>query len=475
MKFLPVTILSFLLFAGSSLGSVLADNVRISGNAPGYEGAEIIFYTWTDKVTFTEIELARFTVDENGDFSVEIEIDQGPLYIFANSGVYLKFMYIEPGINYRIVFPERIERSARDYMNPYFEGVPTHIAVINGDSTGLNHLISSFDSHFEPLFGEPLLRLAGDRDHRLFDSLKRDLDARFDYSSHPYFDTYRNYKFGLLQLMAQLLPARSASDKFFRDEPVHYSNVAYMEMFNQVYNRYFLFFSRTIRGNSVYDDINRYGSLKRLRGTLASDMVLGDDRLLELVILKGLHDAFYGSDFSRSGLLTVLDSLAHSTSFPEHERIAGYIREKVTRLMTGFKPVDFSLRGRDGERVSMSGLRGSYIYLNFCTAVSYGCLSEYEVLNNIRQKHEDHLKIVTVFIDESYEAMLGFLARSEYDWDFLFYGDQPSILKDYDVRMFPTYYLLDRDGTLLLSPAPSPAEDFEKYLLRILRSRGEIR
>jgi peroxiredoxin len=449
--------------------------VIIHGNAPGHAGEEIVFYSWTDQISFTRAELFRIMIGENEQFSVDIMIDDGPEYIFSHTGIYFLYMYIEPGREYEVILPEKTDKSIREELNPYFEGIPTHLAVLNHDSTELNALIRAFDDMYDPLFGEKLIRLTVERDQGLLDSIQGVFDRRFVHSANPYFNAYRNYKMALLKIMSQMRTARSISESHFRSEPVLYNNVAYMELFNQVYNRYFLFFSRTVRGNRIFSDINNNRSLTDLRNTLGTDPLLGEGRLLELVILKGLHDSFYGSDFSRTGLLAVLDSIAGSTLYSEHSSIAGHIRSKVTRLLAGFQPPGFELMNRDGEMLSLSDFKGYYVYLNFCTAASYSCLSEYDVLSRLNSKHSENLKIVTVFIDDSYESMLEFLSRNDYDWEFLFYGNQPSILKEYDIRMFPSYYLVDRDGTLLMSPAPSPAEGFENSLLRTLRNRREIR
>ncbi len=475
MRFVYGIIVCIVIFANGVSGSESISLVTLSGRAPGYAGEEIVFYTYTDRITYTEKELVTLTIDDNEEFSASFESSDEVTYMYSRKGRYYIYMFAEPGNDYEIVLPPRNNKSNWESINPYYEGIPTHIAILNHDREELNNLVREFDQAYDPLFGETLIRLTIERDRELLDSIRTRFDEQFGAVENPYFIEYSRYKMALLEIMAQLQSARYISNNHFRQEPVLYDNIAYMELFNQVYNKYFLFFGRTIGGKKIYNDINRKGSFYELRNTLQSDKVLGEERLLELVILKGLHDAFYGSDFSRSGMLTILDSLADITKYPEHEQIAGHIRDKVTRLLAGFEPPDFELMNREGELMSLSDFRGDYVYLNFCTAVSYGCLSEYEILNNLKNKHSDYLRIVTIFIDESYESMQTFLSKNDYDWEFLYYGSQPSLLKEYDVRMFPTYYLIDRDGKLLMSPAPSPAENFENYLLRTMRSRQEFR
>ena len=445
------------------------------GKAPGYAGEEMIFYRYTDMISFSEEEIFRLPVDGNGEFSVRFPAGDEPEKVFSHAGRYFIYLYVEAGNDYSVILPPKTEKAPHEKLNPYFKGIPTHIAVLNQDSTELNSLIRKFDDMYELLLHGSLAGMAGDESRSYIDSVSAQMDMHFAGAHNPWFDDYRKYKMARLESLTRITAARGLSDSWFRDLPVLYGNNAYMELFNHVYDRYFLFFSRTVRGSRIFDDINRRRSLSALMSTLQTDTVLGCGRLLEFVVLKGIHDAFYGSDFSRSGMLAVLDSLAAQTIYPEHLRIAGHIREKVTRLLPGFDPPGFRLTGRDGRIRELSDFRGYYVYLNFCTAASYSCMSEYQILDRLDADHGDYLKIVTVYIDENYQSMLDFLEKSDYGWEFLFYGDQPGILRDYDVRMFPGYYLIDRDGKMLMAPAPSPAEDFELYLFRTMRSRGELR
>jgi hypothetical protein len=90
------------------------------------------------------------------------------------------------------------------------------------------------------------------------------------------------------------------------------------------------------------------------------------------------------------------------------------------------------------------------------------------------EKHKDRLEIITVIVDNDDDVINGFLERSNYKWVFLHYGNQSSVIREYDVRAFPTYYLIDPEGKLAISPAPSPGEEFEARFFNLLRSRGEL-
>ena len=130
---------------------------------------------------------------------------------------------------------------------------------------------------------------------------------------------------------------------------------------------------------------------------------------------------------------------------------------------------------KDGTLVSLSDLKGKYVYLNFCTCNSYSCIKEFDLLKKLAIKYKDYkLVIVTIAIDESREQMANYVNKTKLNWLFLYYGNQPDILKTYDIRAFPTYYLIGPDGKLIMSPAPSPGENFELQLFNIMRARGDI-
>jgi peroxiredoxin len=195
---------------------------------------------------------------------------------------------------------------------------------------------------------------------------------------------------------------------------------------------------------------------------------------MEMVILKGLHDGFFDDKFSRSALLTILDSLYFSSKVPEHLVIAQNIRNKVTHLLSGFVPAPFELYDSKGKLVKLDDFNGKYIYLNFCTTSSYTCLQEFTLLQKLYEKHKKLLEVVTICVDNDKQDLSNLLQNTGYNWTFLHYGNKPEIVKDFDIRAYPTYFLIGPDRKLILSPAPSPRENFEVQLFKILRSKGEI-
>jgi peroxiredoxin len=465
------SLLTFLIIIAASAATFA--QVSISGNAPTYRNQTIAFYRYADLITNTEEELAKCDVDSSGNFNCNLKINETS-FIYSNTGIYKLYLFVEPGKSYRIVLPEYEPKSEGQRLNPFFRETDVHVGIEQMDPNDLNYLISSFDLAFNENFDQIVRDAYAGIESISVDSLTAALEKRFSQLSHPFFDAYRNYRYGLLKQLSLMQQSRSISEEYFANLPIRYNNPAYMELFNLLYDKYFLFFARADKGTDVFSNITNERSYTNLKNTLANDDVLANDTLMELVILKGLHDGFFDDKFSRKALLTILDSVYTTTTVAEHLLIAENIRSKVTRLLAGFVPSPFELYTIDGKLKSLNDFEGKYVYLNFCTTTSYSCLQEFSLLQKLYEKHKKRLEIVTISVDRDISDLENFITQTGYQWTFLHYGNKPDIIKDFDIRAYPTYFLIGPDRRLILSPAPSPRENFEVQFFNYLRSIGEI-
>ena len=59
--------------------------------------------------------------------------------------------------------------------------------------------------------------------------------------------------------------------------------------------------------------------------------------------------------------------------------------------------------------------------------------------------------------------------KKDYVWTFVNIGDQSDVLKDYDVRTYPLFVLIDKDGRINKYPAGQPGNGLETDLQNILQ------
>ena len=468
------------IFLGLHIGLLLsqAQQVAISGNDPEYAGCALIFYTIDNYFCNNEIKLGECMVAANGDFSVVFPCQNVQL-IYTRLGVFNVQFFVEPGFSYEVKLPPRTDKSPEEKGSPFFEEVGILMNFLSvKDNKGekihpekeLNFLIAEFDEKFNPLY----VRLAMDAVNRRpvapLDSAIRHFRENLPHAENQYFDQYAYYSSGLLYYAAQRGGMKFISDSYFANNPLLYDNKAYMELFNSTYDKYFMYFGRS--NDAIYNVVNRQGSFSGLKRLLAQDGVLPTDSLCELVILKNIYDEFYADRFSRGALLHLLDSAIVHTKIERHRELADEIRSKITKLLPGFEPPDFSLYNQDSTLVGLQHYKGKYLYLMFCTTQNYACLSQYEFLEKLYEAHHKWLQIVVVSADERLSDMRSFRQKSGYQWDFLHFANHPDILKNYDIRIIPTCYLIDPEGKLVLSPAPAASEDFERTLWQVLNGKG---
>jgi peroxiredoxin len=447
--------------------------VVISGKQHTYANSELHFKTFADPFTGAENDLGTCLVSDSGAFLVRIPINETRL-VFLHLGVFKGFIYIEPGKNYEILLPDKTDKTNADKLNPYFEETEFHIATKNLKTDDINFQIRTFDDMYQPYQQKFLTNIYARNKAAMLDTTILKLKRSIPENSTLFFKNYVAYKIGYLQNLTLKQKSKSISINYFEHKPVLFYNPAYINLFNQVYTKYFYYFGMGANGKYLVKAINEEQSLSKLNQALLLDSVLQNDTLRELVILKNIHDEFYSSNFLRSGLLIILDSLKEQTLIANNRTYATFIKEKITRLMPGFEPPDFTLYDKEKKLHKLSELKGKYVYLNFCNCASYSCIKEFGQLKRISEKYSDKLVVVTVSFDETFESMAEYVNKSEYNWLFLYYGNQPDIVEKFDIRAFPCYYLIGTDGKLIQSPAKSPAESFELDLFNILRSRKEI-
>ena len=457
----------------------------LEGSAPTYAGDELIFHTYSNMISFRETEVARCTVDDSGNFACPVSLDDTRL-IFINLGTYNCYFFAEPGITYNLHFPAKRDRSQSEEINPYFEPARVHIAVkparitspsspTGGNKEDLNFLIRAFNDSFYPHYYMYVINTAtSNPDKSDINKDIKQLTEPFDSTHHDFFRAYMEYRIGLLKMFGDKQNTGKIGMEYFAARPVLYNNPGYMELFNEVFNDYFLTFAEGNPKNDLLPVINRQKSLSVLNSILKKNDLLSGDSLRELVIIKGIYDAFYNEQFSRPALLLLLDSISYTSGNKKHAEYARDIKTQVTGLLTGYEPPSFKLLDRDSNLVSLSDFSGKYVYLNFCTSFSYSCIKEFELLRDMNDRQKDRLQIITIIMDGEHASLNELIGKYDFEWVFLHHGLQPRIRTDYDIKAFPAYFLIGPDGKLILSPAPSPAENFEQLFFQVMRSRGDI-
>ena len=449
---------------------VNAQNVIITGNAKTYAGDELVWKTYSDQITFTEKQLGVCKVNNNGDFKFSINIKRTNIS-FIHLSVFKGVLYLEPEKSYHIVLPEKVTKLPEDELNPFFEETEFFVRCINSDTTDLNYLIKKFDKLYSIYLNKTFNQFKGKVGKPVIDSIVELIEKEFPKNKNQYFNNYKEYNYAAMRLIAYERNKKRFLNQNFANKEILYNNPAYMDLFNRVFANHLSVLYREPKGKIIPYNLIKQKSLSSLKSTLDSFPYLTNDTLQDMVILKSLFDNFYKEDFPRSSILFMLDSIELVTNVEEIKTTAKNINNKLTTLLAGFSAPNFELKDVKGNLVSLENFKDKFVYLNFCNPASYSCQKDFKILQQLNLQQYELFNIVTICVCDNHEEMKQLVKDNKFNWTFLYYEKNDQLLKDYNVRVYPSYYLINPEGKLIMSPAFPPTENsFEARYFDTLKS-----
>lgn len=447
-----------------------AQMVTIKGNAKSYAGETLKWKCYEEQITFAEKELAQCKVGQNGDFEFKFSISE-TLLSFIHLNVFKGILYIEPGKEYEIVLPQKVNKLPEDELNPFFEETEFYIRVLNAGDNELNQKIREFNRLYDSYLSKYFQQFKGKLSKTIADSIFNALEKEIPDDNNTFFKNYKKYNYASLRLMAYERNKEKLIDKYFHNKAILYQNPAYMDMFNQLFSNYLSYFSKTRKGKRLPYYLIRTQSLQKVKSVLDSVEVLRNDTLQEMIICKSLFDNFYKDDFPKESIIFMMDSLKISAVNEQNRIIARNIYNRITNLLLDYIAPDFEFPDADNQLHSLSGYRNKFVYLNFVNPKSYTCQQELEVLKQMYEKKYEMLEIVSICVCDNITEMKKFTEEKGYKWPFLFYNYDKDLLKKYNVKVYPTYYLINPESKLAMSPAFPPTEpSFEARYFDILKA-----
>lgn len=121
-------------------------------------------------------------------------------------------------------------------------------------------------------------------------------------------------------------------------------------------------------------------------------------------------------------------------------------------LTTGAAAPDFSLPNIDGNKITLSALRGKTVLLDFWGTWCHACISGIPKLKQAAAKYADSLVVVSIDCKDDKEAWLAGVEKHGLDWinlredNSMPSSEKPTIL--YNVTAFPTKVVIDADGKI---------------------------
>jgi len=460
----------YLAYSVSFSQTVKKQTTIIEGKEPDYKGMTLRLLSFSDYITKKEIELAACKVDSLGNFRFSFSQEQS-MQTFIKLGALKGIFYPEPGNTYFVKFPPRADKTKAEELNPFFTEDEFYIGCTNHSKDELTYNIGFFTQKYNEYLELKYLEIIKKGHHYDIEKDIRKFDSIFP-TTKPFFKVYKNYRYAELRNLSTNRENSESLQKQIVHKPIYTTNPAYMDFFNKVCYNYFLQLSKNSQDENIAIHIGMQASISKLR----NDIVLLEgnigDTLTEMAIMKGIYDAFYEKSYPLKSLFSILDSMQNSTQLEMIREMSKNMKSKFTQMLEGFAAPNFELPDKKDNLYDLASFKGKYVYLNFCTRESYTCLEHFELIKKIHSEMNNHLEVVSICIDENFEATLSLAQQMGYKWLFLNASKNTTVIHDYLVKAYPTYFLIDPEGFLVFSPAPSPIEDFgQKYNQAVLERK----
>jgi len=122
--------------------------------------------------------------------------------------------------------------------------------------------------------------------------------------------------------------------------------------------------------------------------------------------------------------------------------------DDIASPVAGRPAPDFTLQTVDGQRFTLSELRGQVVILNFWATWCPPCRAEMPALQEVYQAHRDD-ELIVLAVDQDEEPSLVESFRQELNLTFPLLLDPNYLVSDqYRVGLLPTTFFIDRRGVI---------------------------
>lgn len=445
----------------------LGQQTIIRGTIPGGEMTPVALNATKDYISFSSEVLAHTTTDQQGRFEMALEVKE-TRRVMLEIEHYLLTLYIEPEGIYEL---ESDTIDISDELRPLYNLESLPCRIVQEPAPGLNQLISQFNREYNEFISREFGGIYQKRNVNILNEFRKQSEANFQQVENDFLNQYIHYKIaGVVLAMA---PAKKPAQYslLIKNKPVLLNHPEYMAFFHGFYDKQLYPDNRYVSRLDLYSTINYQPDYHALIDSLGKDSTLRNERIRELVCINMLGELFPNPDFSKTNILDLLTFIHLHSKFPDHRDIAHNLSAELKRLEPGYSPPSIVLPDLEGNVVNLADLKGKPVYINFFTTWSFGCLTELELMNDLVQEYKDRIHFISISLDKS-PGIVGELKREKsYDWIFLFNGTDKALLRDYRIKTFPVFVLLDEEGRLVEYPAFKPSEIIRESFDRQLKKK----
>jgi thiol-disulfide isomerase/thioredoxin len=435
--------------------SAKAQKIEVSGTAIGQPGKLVRVIVYADQFSRLDSTLAEATTDAWGNFDLSFTCEQTD-YAFLALGMKRGEFYLKPGNKYQMyIRKDSVKGSVFDQLPLQFE------LKEQGDT--LNSLIENFNFDYNTFILQYQKQLLRAKPAGLINDFIKKENEKFkvSLSENTYFRHYVTYSLASLEWVSEVKSDTVILKDYFTGKGVLYENIAYTDLFRDFFKQYF----KNIKEFDYPDLILAFnsGKLFYVDPLLQQDKFLAvDGQVRELALMLLIARNFYNKDIIRKKVLDILTEIEENSKYVRNRIVAANFKRKLLKLSYGSKAPGILLINAEGKLTGLDEFKGKFVLLDFITSGCKMCLHDFSKLAEIQNFLNKPVEIVVVVTDGKIENVLASVSGAHFHVFRL--GRKIQTLEEYEIRIYPTYIIINPDGTVAMAPAPLPNENLDVFL-----------
>lgn len=411
-----------------------AGNVTISGqvNKPH---TLVRLMICDDLLNLHETSVAETYSDDKGVFMLEGKVGKTmPASIYV--GLESVDFVVSPGASYVV----SINVPEVDQNVSYFDREMPTIRVATASDKGVYRQVIMSEQIINNYVLNYFDELYRRRQYRYLDSIKAAIDAEMDIKN-TFVIQQNTYRIASVQMAVNADGGRKVIKDYYDGKPVLYNCPAYMDLFKDLFKNF----------------------------ELTDDFKERNPKLSELITIYHLRGAYYNElPRLRGGIRNKLVAVKKNSPYVETQQMIDNMLARFDKFAFGAPAMDFELNDVDGNAVKLSDYKDVVVVLQFVDGSSRTVDHQFEVLADLHHQWQNQVQLITISTKDQLEAYRKRFEEHHYDWPLLNLGNDILLLEQYEVRLFPEYFIINKGMKIGMAPAPSPDQTLDEYVRKMI-------